>query len=161
MTTSLLEQLLARTNQVDVPPADRPDLGLCWLWQGPTDRHGYGVYHRRQPGTNFAHRLMYEALVGPIPEGLVIDHLCRVPACCNPEHLEPVTQAENIRRGRALAVLRQRTAERTHCPNGHRYEPGSFRINARGPKKGRRRCLVCARALNRKYRETHQQDGDQ
>ncbi|WP_327169867.1 HNH endonuclease signature motif containing protein [Streptomyces subrutilus] len=157
----LLNRLLARTSKVGLPPADRPDLSLCWLWQGATDRNGYGVFHHRQPGTNFAHRLMYEALVGPIPQGLVIDHLCRVPACCNPDHLEPVTHAENVRRGRGVEVSRRLAAARTHCPNGHLYEDGSFRINERGPKKGRRRCLVCSRALNRKYRAAHQQDGDQ
>lgn len=161
MKAPLLERLMARVSQHETPSAHRPDLGPCWLWQGPTDRHGYGIFHHRAPGTKFAHRLMYEVLTGPIPDGLVVDHLCRITACCNPAHLEPVTQAENIRRGRAPEALRQLAAERTHCPNGHPYEAGDFRINERGPKKGRRRCLICARALSRKYRAAHQQNGEQ
>jgi hypothetical protein len=102
---------------------------------------------------------MYELLIGPVAQGLDMDHLCRVHACCNPEHLEPVTHAENVRRGRAVDVARRLAASRTHCANGHPYEDDNFRINTRGPKKGRRRCLVCARALNRKYRAAQRVEG--
>lgn len=77
----------------------RVEIGVCWTWIGSTDR-GYGVFGAQ--GRYFrAHRWAWEALVGPIPEGLHLDHLCRNPSCVNPDHLEPVTQAENIRRGHA------------------------------------------------------------
>lgn len=70
----------------------------CWLWTASTDGHGYGQFwngERRMP----THRWAYEQARGPIPEGLQLDHLCRVRRCVNPDHLEAVTQAENIRRG--------------------------------------------------------------
>lgn len=79
----------------------------CWEWQRSLDRKGYGV---RAVGklNKRAHRVIYERLVGPIPEGLVLDHLCEVHRCVNPEHLEPVTNAENVRR--AAASRRRRKA---------------------------------------------------
>jgi len=74
-----------------------PNTG-CWLWDANTTRGGYG--HFKVSGRMvYAHRLAYEKLVGPIPDGLSLDHLCRVPGCVNPDHLEPVTHAENVRRG--------------------------------------------------------------
>lgn len=89
------------------------DTGGCWLWTGPTDRDGYA----RQVGWYGAlarpHRLIYEVLVGPIPDGLQIDHLCRVKRCVNPEHLEPVTTQENTRRG--LPFRRPRGPNRVHA----------------------------------------------
>jgi hypothetical protein len=80
----------------------------CWCWRGVIDRWGYG---RITIGgrVGFAHRMSYEAFVGPIPDGLQIDHLCRNRACCNPEHLEPVTGLVNTRRSRA-ALKRERAA---------------------------------------------------
>ena len=70
----------------------------CWLWQAMTDRAGYGRFHLGNL-TIPAHRWAYEFCVGSIGVGLNIDHLCRVSACVNPDHLEPVTQRENVRRG--------------------------------------------------------------
>lgn len=69
----------------------------CWLWQGHLDRHGYGTICI-DGRTSGAHRVAYAAWRGPIPVGLEIDHLCREPRCVNPEHLEPVTRLENMRR---------------------------------------------------------------
>jgi len=77
--------------------------GDCWIWNGGVGAGGYGAFgsydEADDPITVRAHRYAYEALVGPIPAGLVLDHLCRVRRCVNPAHLEPVTNAENIRRG--------------------------------------------------------------
>lgn len=86
------------------------DASGCWQWTGATVRNGYGVMGRGARGTGnvLVHRLSYEVYVGPIPEGLHIDHLCRNRACINPSHLEAVTQAENNRR--AASYRKQVTA---------------------------------------------------
>ena len=81
--------------------------GVCWEWTACTDRDGYGQFGLWMPElrvviTHAAHRWGYEFLVGKIPEGLTLDHLCRNKACVMPDHLEPVTQAENTRRYRKL-----------------------------------------------------------
>lgn len=73
--------------------------GFCWEWLGHRDRNGYGCFSQTRALRWRAHRLSYQLLVGPIPNGLVIDHLCRNTGCVNPDHLEPVTQLENVRRG--------------------------------------------------------------
>jgi hypothetical protein len=119
----------------------------CWLWTGRRDIGGYGrlwVGDRDVP----AHRWSYERFVGPIPEGLQVDHLCRVRECVNPAHLEPVTQAENIRRGVGAST---RNATKTHCPRGHAYTPE----NTMRRKSGQRRCRICVRAQNRECSRRH------
>lgn len=75
-----------------------PDTG-CHVWQGAVTKLGYGLT-TRDGRRLYAHRDAYEIVHGPIPKGIVLDHLCRNPSCINPEHLEPVTQAENMRRGK-------------------------------------------------------------
>ena len=75
----------------------------CWLWLGKLNSYGYGITSRGGRGL-MAHRVAYEQRVGPIPPALVLDHLCRTRACCNPQHLEPVTIGENVRRGDAQVV---------------------------------------------------------
>lgn len=78
----------------------------CWVWRGARKQLGYGLY-RVGAKLKQAHRVAYELMVGPIPDGLVLDHLCRNPECVNPAHLEPVTHQENIRRGYAAKRARQ------------------------------------------------------
>jgi hypothetical protein len=76
--------------------------GFCWVWNGRVDKDGYGSFGiwKDGKGTNYrAHRMAYEILKGPIPQGLTIDHLCRNKRCVNPEHMEPVTAVENLKRG--------------------------------------------------------------
>ena len=76
-------------------PTYAPHLGECWIWSGSVSTQGYGKFSNP---SLLAHRVSYESMVGPIPEGLAIDHLCRVRTCVNPAHLDPVTAAENTRR---------------------------------------------------------------
>lgn len=115
----------------------------CWLWQRGKMPFGYGV--AIIDGTQwYLHRWVYEQLVGPIPVGLQIDHLCRVPACCNPDHLEPVTRKENVLRGTAPSAV---NARRTECVNGHPFDEANTRILP----DGRRRCRACTRERQRGY----------
>lgn len=82
---------------------DRGYTTPCWVWHGALNRDGYGraPTHIRERS---AHRAMYEAVVGPIPEGMELDHLCRVKSCVNPDHMEPVTPAVNVRRSRTAKL---------------------------------------------------------
>ena len=113
----------------------------CWLFAGHL-WNGYGQLFA--DGLSYrAHRVMYENMVGEIPEGLVIDHLCRTPSCINPTHLEPVTRGENVRRGDAGKHM----LAKTHCPAGHEYSPENTYIAP----DGRRRCNPCIRVSRRKY----------
>jgi hypothetical protein len=119
-------------------PDFAPHLGPCWIWTGTPALTGYGTFSfdRRK---FYTHRIAYGLVVGPIPEGLQIDHLCRVRLCCNPAHLEPVTQAENIRRGEG--GIHQRA--RTHCPSGHPYDEENTYILPSRP--NARYCRACQR----------------
>lgn len=115
----------------------------CWLWTG-AKKQGYGYFYdgsrANDRGPNHrAHRWIYEHLVGPIPDGLQLDHLCRVRHCVNPAHLEPVTAGENIRRGLTGAALAARRLAMTHCLNGHPYSPD----NTASRRNGWRKCLTC------------------
>lgn len=117
----------------------------CWSIEGQycQDQHGYGqkYYDGR---VQRSHRIAYEILVGPIPDGLELDHLCRNPACYNPRHLEPVTHVENCRRGTAGA----HESVKTHCPQGHEYSDENTLVNT----KGSRVCKMCKAEIQRKYR---------
>ena len=108
--------------------------GGCWLWSFPLNANGYGVtplWHGRT--SRLAHRALWEALVGPIPEGMVLDHLCLVRNCLNPDHLDPVTQAENARRVKVKLV--------TQCRRGHEYTAA----NTYARPDGYRECQQCRR----------------
>jgi hypothetical protein len=118
---------------------ERPDLGRCWLWRGSTSRLGYGHLFwdkRYRP----SHAVAYELVVGPIPEGLEIDHLCRVPSCVRPTHLEPITHRENvIVRGRGPWAAR---AAQTRCLRGHPLSGENVYIHK---SRGVRVCRTCHR----------------
>lgn len=110
------------------------DVTGCWLWHGYRMPFGHGRV--RVGGRKvLVHRWVYEHLVGPIPPGLVLDHLCRVPACCNPEHLDPVTNPENVNRSPLS------NANKTSCPQGHPYDAENTRVYG-----GSRYCVACQRA---------------
>jgi len=107
----------------------------CWNWTGALNSRGYGQWGVNKVSKS-THRLAYEALVGPIPDGLTIDHLCRNKRCCNPAHLEPVTQAVNNERAKAV-ILR--------CPAGHAYTRANTVL-----KRGRRSCRECFNSNRRR-----------
>jgi hypothetical protein len=102
----------------------------CWMWLASRNKDGYGRSTSSEASRGrYAHRVIYELLVGPIPEGLTLDHLCRVTSCVNPAHLEPVTWIKNVRR-RPL---------KTHCPQGHWLEGDNLVVQTGGI----RRCRIC------------------
>ncbi len=90
----------------------------CALWEGARQSGGYGHF-RCNKRNIYAHRFAYELLVGAIPDGMVVDHLCRTRACVNPQHMEIVTQRVNILRGTGWSA---RNAAKTHCKRGHPLE---------------------------------------
>lgn len=131
------------------------DSAGCWVWVMGKTSDGYGQFHITVKGGKdrnvLAHRHAYTMLVGNVPQGLCLDHLCRVRACCNPAHLEVVTYRTNILRGVGLAAKNVQT---THCPKGHEYSAENTRMGKL--KKGDivrsvvRICRQCAR-----IREAH------
>jgi hypothetical protein len=131
----------------------------CWLYTGALaagyGNIGWSLGHRRMVNDR-THRVLYQAMKGPIPEGLDLDHTCHDPRkchpdnpadcphrrCCNPDHLEPVTRRENLRRGGGMAGQR---AAVTECPQGHSYDDENTMVD----KLGRRNCKKCVYARNR------------
>lgn len=105
----------------------------CWLWRAAKVNRDYGQFRSVYFPTAHAHRVAYLMMVGPVPDGHEIDHICRVHNCVNPDHLEAVTHRENMLRGETVAAA---NARKTHCIRGHDL---SIRTD------GSRFCRVCAR----------------
>lgn len=117
----------------------------CWEWTGARNALGYGkIGVRDDQGQNqncYVHAVVWETRVGPLPSGLELDHLCRNPPCCNPDHLEPVTHQENLRRGGQARRLRIAV-----CRRGHPYgDPPKLDV------RGQRVCLICKRVSSLDY----------
>lgn len=123
----------------------------CWNWQGAKINGKYGTV-----GINYrkmlAHRQSYIDFIGDIPPGMHLDHLCGNPGCVNPQHLEPVTQAENNRRA-GVAGRMDRKSMQSHCKHGHEYTPNNTRIT----KEGWRECRTCFAAKARRIRAKERQ----
>lgn len=125
----LLAKLQANT-QIDAATG-------CHNWTAYIAHGGYGQICTGGRGQKErAHRVAYQLAKGPIPDGLVLDHLCRNRRCCNPDHLEAVTQQTNVLRGEGPAAI---AASRTHCPQGHPYDDANSYI----PTSGFRHCRAC------------------
>lgn len=129
-----------------LPAADTlaAGLGRCWLWTQPLNGDGYGHFHlngREVP----AHCASFVLFVGSIPNGLEIDHLCRLRHCVNPKHLEAVPHRENVQRGGNTV--------KAHCIHGHPYDESNTRVD----RLGYRYCKACARVATRKYRTKRRQ----
>lgn len=119
----------------------------CWGWSDVLSKAGYaylGIGGRK--GKKFlVHRMLYEIVIRPIPEGMDLDHLCRNRFCVRPDHQEPATRRVNLMRGQTLAA---KHAAATHCPQGHPYDLFNTRI-APG---GGRVCKICSNILHPRTR---------
>ena len=141
VTRTTDERFWEKVDKFGPVPEFAPQLGRCWIWVGAAQRYGYGSFAIHSDVTEggwkrvLAHRFSYERLVGPVEKGLDLDHLCRIPACVNPEHLQPVTHRENNLRGMSGAL-------KTHCVHGHEYTTEN---TAYVTEKRYRRCRECER----------------
>lgn len=146
---------------------DRSDPDVCWIWPAGKYASGYGHVGWRENYAQFGgatHRIVYEALVGPIPEGMDLHHKCHDPnecqpeeasdcphrPCCNPAHLEPVSRKVNLLAGGTVPARR---AAITACPQGHPYDEA----NTKRDKLGRRSCRTCANKRSRDYYYANQE----
>lgn len=126
----------------------------CWEWTGALHR-GYGAFtvSQRPTVTVKAHRFAYSMLVGPIPHGLTLDHLCRNKRCVHPLHLEPVTMRVNVLRNDGPIA---KNAAKTHCKHGHAFNAANTYIYRTGRRKGARKCRTCERIRMQRYRSLAQ-----
>lgn len=127
------------------PRVDVGSGGGCWRWCGGRGTHGYGVLAEGATGQHLAHRFVYELCVGPIPDGLTIDHLCRDGMCVNPLHMILTTNVANVMDGVSPAAV---NARKTHCLRGHPLSGANLQVNPRGE----RICRTCRREAMRRAR---------
>jgi hypothetical protein len=119
----------------------------CWIWRGCLNSAGYGhVWNPRTKKMALVHRLAFVLAGGMIPDGLELDHICRVRSCCNPAHLRAVTRRENLLAPGSLSPS-ARAAAATHCPHGHPYSGDNLYIKPNGA----RGCRECHRIRDREY----------
>lgn len=125
--------MISLKEKLDARFIPEPNSG-CFLWLGTVDRYGYGLFQVRGVTSTLAHRTAYELEHGCIPGGLGLDHKCRVRCCVNPQHLEPVTDQENIRRAQPFKV------RKTHCKRGHLLSEENLYRTPKG--RQCRRCVI-------------------
>ena len=126
----------------------------CWIWTGVHFDSGYARYRNKSlSSSERAHRVVYETLVGPIPNGLVLDHLCEIKDCVNPMHVEPVTDSENLHRSGITNNSINRA--KTHCIKGHEFTRENTIIARNGTKRVCRTCQLAAMAAYRERKRAH------
>ena len=136
---TVTQRFWEKVNKNGPVPTNRPELGPCWIWIAAKNQ-GYGSFRiggRYDGRTLLAHVFSYW-FYADIPDGFDLDHLCRNPPCVNPEHLEPVTRRENLRRGVGISAVNSR---KTECIRGHKFDADNTRITPTGS----RRCRACHR----------------
>lgn len=120
----------------------------CWEWVGYKTADGYGMTRHQSFGTRYPHRIAFLLNGGEIPEGSELDHLCRNPACCRPDHLEAVSHKTNMYRGRSFST---KNLHKSHCPRGHPYTPANTYVDPRGY----RNCRTCKAAATARFYARH------
>lgn len=133
----------------------------CWVWTAYRNDRGYGTFNEGgdRRGTSAAHRVAYELMMGEIPDGLQLDHLCRNPPCVNPWHLEPVTAQVNVERSTAGSAARERQYAKTHCPKGHEYTEENILVKKTNYGGTARGCRACNNArINQRRAELRLQN---
>lgn len=146
-----------RNPLADLPPRLAGHIWLspggCWVWTSALDRRNYGRYSVKIDGkwvTRFAHRVVYEYLVGPIPSQLHIDHLCKRPWCVRPLHLDPVLPAVNHARSTVSIATRLRYAKPRLCPQGHPMAGDNLYVVTTSRGTTNRQCRECRRESKRR-----------
>ena len=138
-------RVLKRTDPMGPIPAHAIHLGRCWVWLGYKSHEGYGrIGCGERNKLMLTHRVMYQQAYGNLDQSLTIDHLCKNPSCCNPQHLEQVTAAENTRRGPGSV---------TQCKRGHPLSGENLRVNTLLNGRTMRQCKECHRMHCQLYRD--------
>jgi hypothetical protein len=120
----------------------------CWEWLGARTPYGYGNFGwEGHNGMGLSHRFAYESLIGKVPKGKELDHLCKNKWCVNPKHLEPVTHQENMMRGYSSDYIKLRRRLKARCPHGHLFTKNNTKINYRGA----RVCKTCEREGRKRW----------
>ena len=146
-----MNRFWSKVNKHGPIPKHRPELGCCWLWTACKSAKGYGRFMVGGKRVAFAHRFAYELVVGKIPDGEELDHLCRNRSCVRPSHMKPGTHAENMRADGSQVGIPSgmRKLSKTHCPQGHPYSGENLMWQKNGDKLNRR-CRTCVSTWNRK-----------
>lgn len=132
----------------------RDEFTGCWEWAGPPNKKGYVSFSVRLSARNWSHTTAHSAayvfMVGPLPDGLQVDHRCENTGCVNPEHLALLTNRENTMKSRGPEKAGQHNKVKTHCLRGHEYTPENTYVS---PSRGTRSCVTCNDA---KWRRTYE-----
>jgi len=152
--TPELERFLAKVDKNGPVPEHRPELGPCWAWTAYRNALGYGQFGLagRRGGLVLAYQWAWQQEHGPVPDGLVLDHLCRNPACVRPAHLEAVTQSVNTQRG-LKGDLKPLTPIREKCANDHPMTPENRYPRSDSGQRTKYGCRECDRDKQRRYAE--------
>lgn len=143
----IMHRLAARTVESD---------SGCWIWTGQLDESGYGKFKMRGRRSTGSHRASWLVYRGDIPEGLVVDHLCRNRACVNPWHMDLVTVRVNTRRGEMAGRVGH--AKDTHCKNGHPFSGANLYVYRERSGYVRRVCIECRRRRSRAWKDKSRSD---